>query len=362
MTADRAATPVVDEGVEQRYFELRYDGDRTISGTAIRYGDTAKLPWGDKERFAPGVFGEVEAADVLLNVQHERARPIARTQGGGLTLVDTITELRVEAQLPDTTDGNDAISLVRNRVLRGLSVEFVPRTDRLVEGVTVIESAELRGVAIVDRPAYPKSTINARTAGGKGMEPDTLAEAIAAILKEELAETRSDDAIDPAAVAEAVASALTPKFAEQANEAARAQVEKALEERDEAQRQLETADADAKAAEENRVEAEEAAEDRAMLIVQVRELLPENTDTKGMSTKDILVAAAGDEVDDADERSEDYLLAKVEAILERRLEAREGDPKKPPATKSQQNQDGPVFGDTVNVISMVERRRQAAAG
>ena len=49
-----------------------------------------------------------------------------------------------------------------------------------------------------------------------------------------------------------------------------------------------------------------------------RDLLPKDFDRKGKTTKDILVAAAGDEIPDAAERSEDYLQAKIETILERR--------------------------------------------
>ncbi len=68
-------------GVCYRYVDLRFDGERTISGVALRYGDTATLPWGAKERFQAGAFGPIGNSDVILNVQHSRGRPIARTGG-----------------------------------------------------------------------------------------------------------------------------------------------------------------------------------------------------------------------------------------------------------------------------------------
>ena len=63
-----------DDKLQRRFVEFRYDGDRTISGVAMRYGDVAKLPWGDKERFEPGAFGNVGSKDVILNFQHDRKR------------------------------------------------------------------------------------------------------------------------------------------------------------------------------------------------------------------------------------------------------------------------------------------------
>ena len=51
------------ESVHRRWFEMRFDGERTITGTAINYGDVAELPWG-KERFQPGAFGDLSRADV----------------------------------------------------------------------------------------------------------------------------------------------------------------------------------------------------------------------------------------------------------------------------------------------------------
>ena len=45
-------------------------------------------------------------------------------QGGGLELVDTETELTIRAELPETSESNDVLELVRSGVLRGLSIEF----------------------------------------------------------------------------------------------------------------------------------------------------------------------------------------------------------------------------------------------
>ena len=132
-----------------------------VSGVLLRYGDVATLPWG-RERFEPGAFGDVTRADVILNSHHERARPLARTGGGGLELIDTREALNIRATLPITQDANDTIALILGGVLRGLSLEFSAVAERMEGQTRIVERAELRGLAVVDRPAYSDSLVQAR--------------------------------------------------------------------------------------------------------------------------------------------------------------------------------------------------------
>ena len=136
---------------------IREDG-ALVSGIAVRYGDVAELPWG-RERIAPGAFGDVAALDVIANVQHRRERPLARTSGGGLTLLDDTAALTADIALPDTADGRDVRELVNRGVLRGLSVEFYPEEIEQGYSETIIRRATLIGLGIVDRPAYSESVI-----------------------------------------------------------------------------------------------------------------------------------------------------------------------------------------------------------
>lgn len=144
---------------EFRFAELRASG-RTLAGTAMRYGDTADV-FGMKERFETGSI--VPASDgVILNLQHDRARPLARSGGGGLELRDSADALGIEATLPMTREADDALELVRAGVLRGLSVEFEVLRERFVDGVRIVSRAILTGIGLVDRPAYPQSVVEAR--------------------------------------------------------------------------------------------------------------------------------------------------------------------------------------------------------
>ena len=160
--------------LEQRFapLELRSsDGaPGVLSGVAIRYGDRAEIGPGVFEKFEPGAFGpDVAQSQIVVNRQHDRAAPLGRA-GGLLSLVDTLIELRAELTLPTTRDGEDVAELVRQGVLRGFSIEFAAERDRIEGGNTrVVERAKLRGLSVVDDPAYEDSVValRARFAGAE---------------------------------------------------------------------------------------------------------------------------------------------------------------------------------------------------
>ena len=143
--------------IERRaHFDATADLDaKTIGGIAVRYGDTASIGGQFMERIEAGAFGNI--GDVVLNIQHDRARPIARTQGGGLELADGPDILRATATPVETQEGRDALLMVRHKVLRGFSIEFRCTRDDFVNDVRIVREAELVGLALVDRPAYGES-------------------------------------------------------------------------------------------------------------------------------------------------------------------------------------------------------------
>ena len=138
--------------------EISPDKDMQLSGLVMKYGDIAQLPFG-KEVIDSGAFGDVSKADLILNRQHDRSKPLARTGGGGLEIIDSPTELRLQADLPDTPTGREAITLVRNGVLRGFSIEFVSTREYVRDRELHIAEGRLYGIALVDKPAYPDSQV-----------------------------------------------------------------------------------------------------------------------------------------------------------------------------------------------------------
>ena len=137
-------------------------GPGELRGLAMRYGDTAELPWG-RERFEPGSLVPATAG-VILNRQHDRGRPLARWPEGGLSLTPMAQGLAIRAKVADTAEGRDTVALVRQGVLRGLSVEFIPEAERSEGGVRVITRAKLTGVAVVDDGAYDEAVVEAMRA------------------------------------------------------------------------------------------------------------------------------------------------------------------------------------------------------
>ena len=141
--------------IEVREDETRQSPGR-IYGVLMQYGQRAK----DRaERFRDGALSW-PADGIVLNVQHDRKQAVARV----------VPELRdgavvIDAPVPDTQRGRDALTMIREGILRGLSVEFRAVRDRWHNGVREIEAAMLRGAALVDEPSYPTS-VEARERGG----------------------------------------------------------------------------------------------------------------------------------------------------------------------------------------------------
>ena len=143
--------------IEYRFqsLEVRAADGGMIEGSAMPYGseaDIAGLFW---ESVVAGAFGTI--GDVILNRMHDRNEPLARTEGGGLTLEDGAERLWLRADIPEYRA--DVRDQVKRRILRGFSVEMeVKAEDWPSPDRRVIRAATLWGVGLVDRPAYGDAT------------------------------------------------------------------------------------------------------------------------------------------------------------------------------------------------------------
>ena len=142
---------------ERRFVEFRA-AENGLSGIVLRYGDRAKFGR-FTERFEPGALRF--DGDVTANLMHDRSKPVART-GAGLTLGESGGVIEARIDWPDTVYAREAKELVEARILRGLSVEFVPEMQRMEGMERVISRARMTGLGIVDRPAYKESQIMQR--------------------------------------------------------------------------------------------------------------------------------------------------------------------------------------------------------
>lgn len=134
--------------------EVRAAG-RTLTGTGMRYGAVAP---GFREMFEPGGLVEMREPFPLV-MQHDTSLVVATT-ADALRVADTPKSFEARAEL---AEGSAALTLVRSRALTGFSVGFVAhREHRNAQGLRVVERYSYDHLGLVDRPAYPDSTVEVR--------------------------------------------------------------------------------------------------------------------------------------------------------------------------------------------------------
>jgi uncharacterized protein len=149
--------------------ELRADAaKRTLTGYAAVFNSGADIGGSFREVIAPGAFTETLAnSDVRALVDHDSGRLIGRKSNGTLRLEQDARGLRVEIDLPDTTDGRDLAELVGRGDLDGMSFGFIVRHDEWDETSTpptrTIHAVELREVSAVTFPAYDDTSLALRS-------------------------------------------------------------------------------------------------------------------------------------------------------------------------------------------------------
>ena len=140
---------------ERRGFELRAVTDGVLLGIAMPYGSRGQVGRFSEE-FRPG---SLTFDDVIVNVQHDMKRLLART-GAGLTLTESRSALEARIELPDTTEGRDASVNAANGLYTGLSIEFFAKRDEWQGTHRVVHEARLDAIAVCARPAYAGATLN----------------------------------------------------------------------------------------------------------------------------------------------------------------------------------------------------------
>lgn len=151
--------------VESRLFpsvlEVRAGSDgRTISGLVVPFGEVFRFG-SLRERFVRGAFtrtiAERGASRVKLLQQHdEDSFPI----GVATALREDSAGLFGDFRIAKTTRGDEALDLVKDGILDGLSVGFIPIASRANGDVTERTEVSLRHVGLVDDPAYNSARVH----------------------------------------------------------------------------------------------------------------------------------------------------------------------------------------------------------
>ena len=166
-----------DEGTIIRTFaaEMSAGDGRTVDLRVIPYGETATVNDGYggvpkgvpyTEQWMPGVFSHQDKAAnrVFANFEHQSG--LAGVVGHGLAFREGADAFYGSFRMHETPDGDKALMLVKEGVLRGVSLEAQPvKSIRNAAGVVQRVKAHLKGIALCREPAYASAMVLAvRTA------------------------------------------------------------------------------------------------------------------------------------------------------------------------------------------------------
>lgn len=176
--------------------EMRAEGDgRTFTGYAALFNADSEPMGGFTERIAPGAFTrslKSHGWDVKLLANHDPGRVLGSTRAKTLRLVEDERGLRVEATLPDNTDGRDIAESIRRGDVDAMSFGFTtqPQGDTWsADGkIRTLTDVKLYEVSIVAWPAYPSTagTTSVRSlATRSNIDADELQSAIDALVAAE---------------------------------------------------------------------------------------------------------------------------------------------------------------------------------
>ena len=153
--------------LETRTINSNYESGNTLTGYAILWDAESRTIHEQgrvfTERIARGAFDasiDNKTDDIKLYYNHDSSMPLARTRNGSLRLVSDEKGLRFEADLPETTLGNDVRELLRTGTLSGeMSFGFYVRDEVWTKDKNdrTITKGDLVEISVVVDAAYPQT-------------------------------------------------------------------------------------------------------------------------------------------------------------------------------------------------------------
>lgn len=123
-----------------------------------------------RERIEKGAFKQAiaEATDIWFLAEHDPEKILASTETGSLVLREDEIGLYMEATISPTTWGRDYHQLIKDKLLRGMSFGMQVLKDKwnkTADGIYERSISKLRlfEITATKQPAYPQSTISARS-------------------------------------------------------------------------------------------------------------------------------------------------------------------------------------------------------
>ena len=172
-------------------FEIRASGDgdgMTFSGYAAVFNKpSVGLPW--IETIKPGAFRDSlkSRATIKMFLNHDSTKVLGSTRSKTLRLSEDTHGLRVEADLPATTDGTNLAVLMRRGDVNEMSFGFstMPKGDVWADDGSTRDLLKVKLYevsAVTGFPAYPSTEATIRSidilADRTGLDVDKLAAAV----------------------------------------------------------------------------------------------------------------------------------------------------------------------------------------
>ncbi len=144
--------------------QINFDGQvlaadtetRTIKGLVVPFAKVGNTSAGPV-RFEFGAFGEIDASQIVLNMEHDRTRPLGRGIAGSEEV--TPAGVSMAFKIAPTGAGNDALVEASEGLRPAFSIEAKVNEYTIEKGVMVVASADLEAVAHVTNPAFKDAQI-----------------------------------------------------------------------------------------------------------------------------------------------------------------------------------------------------------
>lgn len=220
------ARPVIVSDIEERRatlepVEFREADQPTLSGYAALFQKETVIGglWGWREVIASGAFTEAleRPDDVRALFNHNPDILLGRTKSGTLTLGIDKKGLNYQVDLPDTASARDVRTLIKRGDVTGSSFAFRVEEDEWDDSevkkgklpLRTITKVELFDVSPVTYPAYPQTSVTARSKAQAALEqipssdgpPSIDAEAVAVRAEARAAVERARAWVPPSATA-----------------------------------------------------------------------------------------------------------------------------------------------------------------
>lgn len=158
--------------VEYRIFKTEVraasEGKPQIEGYAAVFNVATDLGY-VRESIAPGAFTDAiaEKQDVRCLFNHDANHVLGRTKSGTLALSEDNTGLKFVCDMPDTQSGKDVHAMIMRGDIDQCSFGFIVRDEEITYGenevLRVIKKCDLFDVSPVTYPAYPTTSVEARS-------------------------------------------------------------------------------------------------------------------------------------------------------------------------------------------------------